>query len=140
MLEDPSISEADFTMRRWTHPSPVAVGIGSDAHRELLCATLPETQRRVTSLPIWVIAVRTERRAPIRVATFASTIDDPPLRDAVTMNADEESRHKVVLRKLIEAYGIALGFWLEVAGVWLTLIRDRISSRTASMATGRRRT
>ncbi len=62
----------------------------------------------MTSLPIWDIAVQTEGRASIRVATFAATIDDPLLRAALTMNADEEARHKVVLGKLVAAYGIAL--------------------------------
>ncbi len=126
MVADPSVTEADHTMRHWAHPATGRVRIGSPEHRELFCAMLvethnpykpavidwpplaPDTLRRVTSLPIWDIAVQTEGRASIRVASFAATLDDPLLRAAVTMNADEEARHKVVLGKLVEAYGIAL--------------------------------
>jgi hypothetical protein len=35
-------------------------------------------------------------------------VADPLLREAITMNGEEEARHKVVLSKLVEAYGIAL--------------------------------
>ncbi len=64
--------------------------------------------KRITSLPIWDIAVQTEGRAAIRVATYAASVDDDLLKRALTMNADEEARHKVVLSKLVQAYGIAL--------------------------------
>ncbi|SAK53077.1 hypothetical protein AWB81_01082 [Caballeronia arationis] len=67
----------------------------------------PAALKRVTSLPIWDIAVQTEGRASIRVATYAAS-KDPLLREAITMNANEEARHKIVLSKLVEAYGIAL--------------------------------
>ena len=68
----------------------------------------PAALKRVTSLPIWDIAVQTEGRASIRVATYAASVADPLLREALSMNGGEESRHKVVLSKLVEAYGIAL--------------------------------
>lgn len=56
----------------------------------------PAVLKRVTSLPIWDIAVQTEGRASIRVSTYAASIDDPLLREAVTMNGAEEARHKIV--------------------------------------------
>jgi hypothetical protein len=62
----------------------------------------------VTSLPIWDIAVQTEGRASIRVSTYAASVDDPLLREAITMSGDEEARHKVVLSKLVQAYGIEI--------------------------------
>ncbi|AIS97782.1 hypothetical protein BTHA_4127 [Burkholderia thailandensis MSMB59] len=100
--------------------------IGSDAHKQMFCKMLldthnpykpavidwpalpPEALQRLTSLPIWDIAVQTEGRASIRVATFAATVSDPLLRAALDMDAAEEARHKVVLSKLVEAYGIRL--------------------------------
>jgi hypothetical protein len=68
----------------------------------------PPVLRRVTSLPIWDIAVQTEGRASIRVATYAASVDDSLLREALTMNGEEEARHKVVLSRLVAAYGIEL--------------------------------
>jgi hypothetical protein len=39
---------------------------------------------------------------------YAANIKDPLLREAITMNGEEEARHKVVLSRLVEAYGIKL--------------------------------
>ncbi|SPA48560.1 conserved hypothetical protein [Cupriavidus taiwanensis] len=117
---------ADHAMRHWTDPSPGAIRIGSARHLQLFCnmllqthnpykpavidwpALAPQALHRVTSLPIWDIAVQTEGRASIRVQTFAATVSDPLLRRALEMDGAEEARHKVVLSKLVEAYGIAL--------------------------------
>ncbi|RKT99966.1 aminomethyltransferase [Burkholderia sp. Nafp2/4-1b] len=117
---------ADHAMRNWTFERQGPVGIGSDAHRQMFCRMLldthnpykpavidwpplkPDELRRLTSLPIWDIAVQTEGRASIRVATFAATVADPLLRRALEMDGGEEARHKVVLSKLVEAYGIKL--------------------------------
>ena len=52
--------------------------------------------------------MQTQGHASIRVATYAATLDDPLLREAVTMNANEEACHKVVLSRLVQAYGIKL--------------------------------
>jgi hypothetical protein len=68
----------------------------------------PEALRRLTSLPIWDIAVQTEGRAAVRVRSFAQRVNDPLLRQALEMDATEEARHKLVLSKLVEAYGIQL--------------------------------
>lgn len=113
-------------MRNWVHESRGPVQIGSDTHKQMFCRMLLDTHnpykpavidwpplesealRRLTSLPIWDIAVQTESRASIRVATFASTVRDPLLREALDMDAAEEARHKVVLSKLVGAYGIRL--------------------------------
>jgi hypothetical protein len=113
-------------MRHWTHRSAGQIQIGSARHKRMFCEMLltthnpykpavidwpalpPAALRRVTSLPVWDIAVQTEGRASIRVATYAASVADPLLREAITMNGEEEARHKVVLSKLVEAYGIAL--------------------------------
>src|SRR5205085_3703909 len=63
---------------------------------------------RLTSLPIWDIAVQTEGKAGLRVRTYGEQISDALLAKAVALNAFEESRHKRVLANLVEAYGITL--------------------------------
>src|SRR5205814_1541059 len=68
----------------------------------------PEELLRVKSLPIWDIAVHTEGRARMRFAAYAGTLADPDMRDAIMLNAWEENRHKEVLSKMVEAYGIKL--------------------------------
>lgn len=120
------VAAADHAMRHWSAPELAPIKIGSDAHKQLFCRMLlethnpykpaviewpklsPEALHRVTSLPIWDIAVQTEGRAAIRVQTFAQHTSDPLLREALEMDGGEEARHKVVLSKLVEAYGIPL--------------------------------
>ncbi len=68
----------------------------------------PTALQRVTSLPIWDVAVHTESRARLRFAVYANSIGDPQVQSAVMLNAWEESRHKEVLAKLVEAYAIPL--------------------------------
>jgi hypothetical protein len=122
-----TIDAADYTMRNWQAPERDPVRIGSPEHLRLFSSMLlethnpykpavmnwpeldPPTLSRVTSLPIWDIAVQTEGRASIRVRTFAATVSDPQLRRALDLDGDEEARHKVVLGHLVRAYGIALG-------------------------------
>ena len=101
--------------------------LGGEAHKELFCRTLLETFNpykpavldwpelddeplaRLTGLPIWDIALRTEGKASRTVAAYAAQIDgDPILRRAIELNAFEEARHKRVLGNLVEAYGIKL--------------------------------
>ena len=99
---------------------------GSDAHKTLFCRTLLDTfnpyqpavidwpaldtseRERLVNLPIWDIAVQTEGRARLNVASYAPLIRDPLLRQAIELNAFEEGRHKHVLSHLVQAYGIKL--------------------------------
>ncbi len=99
---------------------------GSDAHRVLFCRTLLDTfdpykpavidwpqldadaRDRLMSLPIWDIAVQTEGRARLHIATYAATLGNPLLKKAIELNAFEEGRHKHVLSHLVAAYGITL--------------------------------
>jgi len=99
---------------------------GSESHKTLFCRTLletfnpykpavidwpaldAETRERLVSLPIWDIAVQTEGRARLNVASYAAITRDPLLREAIELNAFEEGRHKRVLSNLVQAYGIAL--------------------------------
>jgi hypothetical protein len=68
----------------------------------------PQALGRIVSLPIWDIAVQTEGKARLRMAAYASTVDDVDMRKALALNAWEESRHKEVLSRMVTAYGIKL--------------------------------
>ncbi|MCI4677177.1 hypothetical protein K9U39_13010 [Rhodoblastus acidophilus] len=121
-----AIEASDFVMRNWTAGETGPVRIGSPEHLRMFAQMLldthnpykpavidwpklePDALARVTSLPIWDIAVQTEGRASIRVKTFAASVEEPLLRQALELDADEEARHKVVLSKLVEAYGVKL--------------------------------
>ena len=99
---------------------------GSDAHKALFCRTLldthnpykpavidwprldPDARERLVSLPIWDVAVQTEGRARLNVASYAAVSRDPLLREAIELNAFEEGRHKSVLSNMVAAYGITL--------------------------------
>lgn len=102
------------------------LAIGSEHHKKLFCRTLlstfnpykpavinwpkleKTTQDIITSLPIWDIAVQTENRAGLYVASFAETVSDPILKQSIELNAFEERRHRYVLANLVQAYGIKL--------------------------------
>jgi hypothetical protein len=106
--------------------SQSAIRWGSEQHKTLFCRTLldtfnpykpavidwpeldPPARARLVSLPIWDIAVQTEERARLNVASYAADAADPLLRKAIELNAFEEGRHKHVLSNLVAAYGIAL--------------------------------
>jgi len=99
---------------------------GSEAHKTLFCRTLLDTfnpykpavidwpeldaqaRERLVSLPIWDIAVQTEERARLNVASYTAVPRDPLLREAIALNAFEEGRHRDVLANLVTAYGIVL--------------------------------
>jgi hypothetical protein len=99
---------------------------GSEAHKTLFCRTLLDTfnpykpaiidwpmldaeaRERLVSLPIWDIAVQTEGRARLHVASYAAITRDALLREAIELNAFEEGRHKNVLANMVAAYGIEL--------------------------------
>jgi hypothetical protein len=123
----------DVTGGMWTAAIPMTQSaegpfrLGGEAHKQLFCRVLLETHNpykpavidwpklepdalgRVTSLPIWDIAVQTEGRAGMNVKSYARLVaKDEWLRTAVELNAFEESRHKRVLANLVEAYGITL--------------------------------
>jgi hypothetical protein len=102
------------------------IRLGTDAHKALFCRTLLDTfnpykpavidwpkldseaRNRLVELPIWDIAVQTEGRARLNVASYAAVTQDPLLRKAIELNAFEEGRHKHVLSNLVAAYGIEL--------------------------------
>lgn len=126
-MPDPAtVERADALSRRWQSTTEGEIKDGSQAQAAALRAMFRETfnpyrpsviawprldkeaQDRITSLPIWDIAVQTEGRARTYMAAYAATVEDPDIRDALALNAWEENRHKEVLSRLVEAYGIAL--------------------------------
>ena len=116
----------DQIEQTWRWDKPGRVAIGSDAHKQLFCRMLLDTYdpykpaiipwpalnapelARLTGLPFWTIAVQTEGVTALRMQSFADTIADPLIREAVTLNAFEERRHKEVLHNMIRYYGISI--------------------------------
>ena len=116
----------DLSLDEATAPAPGPIRLGSEAHKNLFCRTLLTTfdpyrpavidwpdlrgdaRERLTSLPIWDIAVQTEGKAGLRVATYGDEVRDPLLKQAIALDAFEERRHKHVLHNMVEAYGIKL--------------------------------
>ena len=120
------IEAADRRAREWVFPDPGSLPIGSDRHRDASCRMFadtfnpykpsvitwpeldPEALERLTSLPIWDIAVTTETKARARMLAYGEALDDPVWREAIGRNGWEEGRHKEVLSHLVASYGIAL--------------------------------
>jgi hypothetical protein len=120
------IEAADHAARHWRSADPRPLHVGSDQHRQAACRMFHETfnpykpsvidwprldraaLERLTSLPIWDIAVQTEGKARLRMQHYAASLADAEWREALELNGWEEGRHKEVLANLVQAYGIAL--------------------------------
>lgn len=101
--------------------------LGSEQHKELFCRSFIDSHLkyepaalhwpdldsmaidRLRGIPFWKEAILTERKAGIMVSTFAKTIDDPLLRDAVALQGREENRHSRLLQLLVRHYQIDIG-------------------------------
>jgi len=126
MVDDAMVEAADHAARNWAAAEPGPILPGSDAHKSAFCRMLldthnrykpsvidwpvlePEARDRLIGLPIWDIAVQTEGKARLRVLSYAATVSDPLLRQAIELDGFEEGRHKEVLSNLVQAYGICL--------------------------------
>jgi hypothetical protein len=115
------IAAADHAARHWRFPEPGPLRAGTDRHRQAVCRMFHETfnpykpsvidwprldpaaLQRLTSLPIWDIAVQTEGKARLRMQRYAESLPDKAWRDALELNAWEEGRHKEVLSSLVRA-------------------------------------
>jgi hypothetical protein len=120
------IEAADRRAREWHSPGSEPMPIGSPQHRDAACQMFhdtfnpykpsiiewpkldPEALQRLTSLPIWDIAVTTETKARARMLAYGESADDPAWREAISRNGWEEGRHKEVLSHLVASYGIEL--------------------------------
>lgn len=125
MQDSATIAAADHAARHWRYDGRFD-GAGDDGYRTAFCRMLldtfnpykpaviewpvlePDAKARLLSLPIWDIAVQTEGRARLRIMSYARTVKDPLLRQALEHMAFEENRHKEVLSHLVNAYGIQL--------------------------------
>ena len=100
--------------------------LGSQEHKELLCRSFidshlnyePETLawpeldsvalERLRGIPFWREALITERQAGAMVDAFAETVSDPMFREAIALQAAEESRHARLIQFLIDYYNIPI--------------------------------
>jgi hypothetical protein len=121
-----TIDAADRNARQWTSHVTGTLKPGSDVHRREMCRMFretfnpyrpsvldwpnlePDALERIVSLPIWDIAMQTEGGARLRMAAYAATVNEPDIREALALNAWEESRHKEVLSRMVTTYGISL--------------------------------
>ncbi len=126
LTDQATIAAADRASRFWDFAEPGRIRRGSPAQRTMFSRMLIETfnpykpsviawpvldaaaRQRLTGLPIWDIAVQTEGRARLRMLSFARTVADPLVREALELNGWEEGRHKEVLARLVAFYGIQL--------------------------------
>lgn len=124
--DDESVVEADYRARHWYSDHKGAWTPGGKIHKREVAKMFRETfnpyrpsiidwpklskdaLERVTSLPIWDIAVQTEGKARLRMAAYADLVKDPDMKDAISRNAWEENRHKEVLAHMVSAYGVPL--------------------------------
>jgi len=125
-MEDEAVITADFNARHWIFPAPGRLRPGDANYYKMMTSLLaetynpykpavlnwpklePEALARITSLPIWDIAVQTEIKASMRIEAFAATIKQPELRAALMHMASEEARHRDVLSRLVAAYDIPM--------------------------------
>lgn len=98
--------------------------IGSVDHKELFCRSFMESYREykpdslpwpdldetaltiLQGIPFWGKALDIERRAGEMVSSYAATITDPIIKEAVTLQGKEESRHARLIKTLIDHYHI----------------------------------
>lgn len=98
--------------------------IGSAEHKILFCQSLIEshvqyepeslpwpeldatTLERLRGIPFWDEALYTERKAGVMLQTYADTVADPLIREAIALQAGEEARHGRVIEYMIRHYGI----------------------------------
>jgi hypothetical protein len=96
--------------------------IGSEAHKELFCRTFLEGHRRyepaelpwpaldgeplvlLRSLSFWTFALQSEEDAGPMISACAALEPDPLVREALQLQAEEETRHARIIRHLIELY------------------------------------
>jgi len=100
--------------------------IGSEAHKNLFCQSFMESYqdyepeklpwpkldeaalKRLQGIPFWREALRVERQAGVMVSAFAKTITDPTIREAIALQAKEETRHGRLLEFLIKHYDVQI--------------------------------
>ncbi|HLO86094.1 MAG TPA: ferritin-like domain-containing protein [Nostocaceae cyanobacterium] len=100
--------------------------LGSVEHKELFCRQFMETYRdyepeslpwpdlddvalaTLRGIPFWEKALDIEREAGAMVSTYAKTVKDPLIQEAIALQGREESRHSRLIQTLINRYGIEI--------------------------------
>ena len=118
---EPAIPASDYV------PTTGPFTIGSDDHKRAFCNVLTghynpykpavidwphlsaDAKKRLTDLPFWDVAIHTEGYASTRMQAMAEIATDPLIKEAIALNAFEESRHKHVLHRMLDFYKIPLG-------------------------------
>jgi hypothetical protein len=125
-MTDLAFSAPDLSRQGKRERPTGRIRLGSEEHLRLFCIELlethdpyrpkildwpklsKETRDKLVALPIWDIAVQTEGKAGMNVRTFAEQLKEGILKEALTMDAFEEGRHKVVLGHMVKFYDIGL--------------------------------
>ena len=103
------------------------ITIGSEAHKQLFCRAFLEAHRRyepeqlawpvlddaalalLRGLPFWTQALQAEEDAGPMIAACAQLELDPLVREALDLQAYEESRHARIIKHMIGLYGLTAG-------------------------------
>jgi hypothetical protein len=98
--------------------------IGSDEHKQLFCRWFMDSHRayepadldwphlepdalmRLRTIPFWSIALQTEQNAGLMLTSYATTVSDPLIREAIALQGYEEARHARMIGTLIDRYGL----------------------------------
>jgi hypothetical protein len=98
--------------------------IGSIEHRDLFCKTFLDSHKPfepetlpwpvlepkyldvLRAFPFWSFARSMEQEADRMIATYAKTLDDPIIREAVELQGYEEGRHGRLLNYMLEHFNI----------------------------------
>lgn len=100
--------------------------LGSEEHKKLFCRNFMDTYldyepekmpwpdldsvslEKLQGIPFWREALITETEAGFMVEAFAKTIEDPLIKEAIELQADEETRHGRLIRFLIDRYEVKI--------------------------------
>jgi hypothetical protein len=127
-MTDPALADESSLPAPSDSPAlaTTAFHLGSEEHKRAFCGVLLDTfdphkptilawptlseeaQKRLTGLPFWDVAIETEGYASCRMQALADRLTDPLIKEAIALNAFEEGRHKLVIRNMLNFYGIPL--------------------------------
>lgn len=100
--------------------------VGSTEHKELFCRIFIDTHisfdpaaiawpeidegsvKFLHSLPVWAEAMATECMGACTIQSYATVETDPLIREAVTLLAQEETRHAAIIQSLTTRYAIPM--------------------------------
>jgi hypothetical protein len=98
--------------------------IGSPEHKELFCRTFLDSHvpyepedlpwpdldedalAKLRAIPVWSMALQVEINAGSMLEQYCKTVRDPLIRQAIELQAYEETRHGRMLRTMIDRYDL----------------------------------